>query len=62
MRFNFDAYEKLFPRQDRVPEVPVPVEEEDSMLNPEEPKEEKKPVIEEVLEDGDTGTGKPDTE
>ena len=67
MRFNFDAYEKLYPRQEKVPEVPVPVEEDDSMLNPDEPKEEKKKeyerlVIEEMLENGNTGTGESDTE
>lgn len=55
MRFDFNAYNELFPRKEQ-PEIVDPVDAEESMLNEEveEHKEEEK--------DGDGANSKSDTE
>lgn len=60
MRFDSKAYDRAFPRKPKQPKMPE-IDPDDSMVEEVKAVEEvKKPV--EVLEDGDTGTGEPDTE
>ena len=54
MRFDFNAYNEVFPRKVQ-PEIVNPVEEEESMLNETEEEKEVKP-------DGDGASSKLDTE
>lgn len=66
MRFNAEAYGKLFPR---VPEEPKDETLEDAMIveEPEQTEEAEQDSVvmsneQEVEEDGDTGAGKPNSE
>ena len=61
MRFNYNAYDKVFPRQEK----PKPrIDPEDAMIEePEEKKlEEKKPEEKKEAEDGTGTDGESDTE
>ena len=61
MRFNFKAYEELFPRKEK-PVVQPSGDPEDSMINEIEDEVEVKEKPKEVLEDGDTGINESDPE
>lgn len=60
MRFNYNAYDKVFPREEK----PKPrIDPEDSMIEePDKKPEEKKPEEKKEAEDGTGTDGKSDTE